>query len=263
MNQFYTSLAIFNKKYIPLRQQSYNQYKNIATLKSCLMSQKCPQCHNEIPNYAKYCPICGSALTNVSRIRHNIICLEAEWEFNDNGKNRFSLNTEPMLRWLQESIGCGYIFRRVLTPEDFFYYINQFVRHTKDIGNNYDIVYISSHGKESAISFESLDGESPGIIPFKDLVTHSNGFFKDKIVHFDCCETLKNGDAVLNFKNKSGAKLVSGYTTCVDAYKSAIADIAYFSELVSYKNVGIFKNKKNNFWRSYESLLDELGFEAY
>lgn len=36
---------------------------------------------------------------------HNIICLEAEWEYSEqNPKNRFSLNTLPMLNWLKEEI---------------------------------------------------------------------------------------------------------------------------------------------------------------
>ena len=34
---------------------------------------------------------------------HNIICLEAEWEYSEqNLKNRFSLNTLPMLNWLKK-----------------------------------------------------------------------------------------------------------------------------------------------------------------
>ena len=41
---------------------------------------------------------------------HNIICLEAEWEYSEqNPKNRFSLNTLPMLNWLKEAYDCEVI----------------------------------------------------------------------------------------------------------------------------------------------------------
>lgn len=41
---------------------------------------------------------------------HNIICLEAEWEYSEqNLKNRFSLNTLPMLNWLKEAYDCEVI----------------------------------------------------------------------------------------------------------------------------------------------------------
>ena len=43
---------------------------------------------------------------------HNIICLEAEWEYSEqNLKNRFSLNTLPMLNWLKEAYDCEVITR--------------------------------------------------------------------------------------------------------------------------------------------------------
>ena len=41
---------------------------------------------------------------------HNIICLEAEWEYSEqNPKNSFSLNTLPMLNWLKEAYDCEVI----------------------------------------------------------------------------------------------------------------------------------------------------------
>ena len=50
---------------------------------------------------------------------HNIICLEAEWEYSEqNLKNRFSLNTLPMLNWLKEAYDCEVIYRRFRTKSD-------------------------------------------------------------------------------------------------------------------------------------------------
>lgn len=43
--------------------------------------------------------------------------------------------------------------------------------------------------------------------------------------------------------------------------KSAIADLAYFNDLLHIKNVGIMLNEDiSKFWKTYRSLLDELKF---
>ena len=38
---------------------------------------------------------------------HNIICLEAEWEYRNAKSNKFSLNAEPLLNWLRKT-GLGH-----------------------------------------------------------------------------------------------------------------------------------------------------------
>lgn len=63
---------------------------------------------------------------------HNIICLEAEWEYSEqNLKNRFSLNTLPMLNWLKEAYDCEVIYRRFRTKSDLKYYLDYFRTHAK------------------------------------------------------------------------------------------------------------------------------------
>ena len=47
---------------------------------------------------------------------HNIICLEAEWEYRyDKRNNKFSLNTEPLLNWLRTFHGCDIVYRTFST----------------------------------------------------------------------------------------------------------------------------------------------------
>lgn len=47
----------------------------------------------------------------------NILCFEGEWLFNDDKKkNRLSLNTEPVLRMLQEERGCHEVGHRRCCP---------------------------------------------------------------------------------------------------------------------------------------------------
>lgn len=77
---------------------------------------------------------------------HNIICLEAEWEYSEqNPQNRFSLNTLPMLNWLKEVYDCEVIYRRFRTKSDLKYYLDYFRTHAKDDEdeedfNKYDII---------------------------------------------------------------------------------------------------------------------------
>ena len=81
---------------------------------------------------------------------HNIICLEAEWEYSEqNPKNRFSLNTLPMLNWLKEAYDCEVIYRRFRTKFDLKYYLDYFRAHAKgddeeEDFNKYDIILKSA-----------------------------------------------------------------------------------------------------------------------
>lgn len=64
---------------------------------------------------------------------HNIICLEAEWEYSErNPRNRFSLNTLPMLNWLREAYDCEVIYRKIRTKSDLKYYLDYFRTHEEE-----------------------------------------------------------------------------------------------------------------------------------
>ena len=88
---------------------------------------------------------------------HNIICLEAEWEYSEqNPKNRFSLNTLPMLNWLKEAYDCDVIYRRFRTKSDLKYYLEYFRTHAKgddeeEDFNKYDIIYFACHGEKKSL----------------------------------------------------------------------------------------------------------------
>lgn len=74
---------------------------------------------------------------------------------------------------------------------------------------------------------------------------------------------MANHNAVLNFKEKTGAKLVTGYTKSVDIMDSSIADTAILKELITSNKLGNIKNEDVSLFRKkYKSLLDTLGFEA-
>lgn len=190
---------------------------------------------------------------------HNIICLEAEWEYRYDKRNKFSLNTEPLLNWLRTFHGCDIVYRHILNKQDLQYYLDYFASHKREF-KKYDIIYIACHGWHHAISLEGEDGH----IDLSELKTMANGFFENRIIHFGSCKTLANLDEVKRFKEGCGAKLVSGYEISVDAMTSAIADAAFFNEIMYYQNIGIFKNEASSkFRKRYESLHKELKFCVY
>ena len=190
---------------------------------------------------------------------HNIICLEAEWEYRYDKRNKFSLNTEPLLNWLRTFHGCDIVYRHILNKQDLQYYLDYFASHKREF-KKYDIIYIACHGWHHAISLEGEDGH----IDLSELKTMANGFFENRIIHFSSCKTLANPDEARKFKEGCGARLVSGYEISVDAMTSAIADAAFFNEIMYYQNIGIFKNEATSkFWKRYESLLNDLRFSMY
>lgn len=85
--------------------------------------------------------------------------------------------------------------------------------------DKYDIIYFACHGRNHTISFE---GENDGI-DLMELAAMNKNFFSSKIVHFSSCRTLTNEKVALEFKKQTGAKLVTGYSSSVDAMRSAIA----------------------------------------
>ena len=190
---------------------------------------------------------------------HNIICLEAEWEYRYDKRNKFSLNTEPLLNWLRTFHGCDIVYRHILNKQDLQYYLDYLASHKREF-KKYDIIYIACHGWHHAISLEGEDGD----IDLSELKTMANGFFENRVIHFGSCKTLANPYEAIKFKEDCGARLVSGYEISVDAMTSAIADAAFFNEIMYYQNIGIFKNEASSkFRKRYESLHKELKFCVY
>ncbi|MDE5850283.1 MAG: hypothetical protein K2H38_09095 [Muribaculaceae bacterium] len=190
---------------------------------------------------------------------HNIICLEAEWLYNSGRKGeRFNLKTEPLLNWLKEFHQCDVIYRHILHKADLQHYLDYFKPSRRDF-KNHEIVYIACHGNEATIHLED------GYIDLDTLADMANGCFENRIVHFSSCRTLADPEVALRFKARTKARLVSGYTKNVDAMKSAIADMALFNDLMYITTkYGIICNaERSTFRKTYRSLLEELGFEAY
>ena len=98
---------------------------------------------------------------------------------------------------------------------------------------------------------------------YMDYFTTKRKFVKfDKydIIYFACHGRNHTISFALEFKKQTGAKLVTGYSSSVDAMRSAIADMAYFNELMHIKNVGVILNDTSKICKTYQTLLEELKF---
>ena len=190
---------------------------------------------------------------------HNIICLEAEWEYSErNPNNRFSLNTLPMLNWLKEAYDCEVIYRKIRTKSDLKYYLDYFRTHEEEEFEKFDIIYFACHGENKSLWIE---GQT---IPLTTISKWAKGFFEDKILHFGSCRTMSNKIDSKHFKKDCQALMVSGYQVSVDAMDSSIADIAIMNDLLSQEDIDIerYTDKESEFNLRYESLLDALHFHA-
>ena len=183
-----------------------------------------------------------------------IFCLETEWDFT-NKRMRDKASVQPMLNFLFQSENVEYVFRNVATREDLKYYLKQLNYKTY---NDYQIIYLAFHGRSQSIDIPSEPYEP---LLFSELIDISKGVFQDKVIHFGSCRTLYTSDRIIqDFKAKTGAKLVSGYTKSIDFIRSSIMDIAYFSELIPLKNFGTINKKMD---KLYGNLKKDLGFKIY
>lgn len=185
-------------------------------------------------------------------MKHGIICIETEWQVTKK-KNRLTLNSEPLLRYVSEMYQVPYIYRRVATRAEFSYYLKQFSKKEYEA---YDVFYFNFHGETQRIH---LEGEKDDLT-LDELAEMSNGLFENRYVHFSSCRTLLGSDVTLEqFKKGTGAKVVSGYTKSVDSDLSALLDLALFGEYFTHKQIPtIFGNLDKRF----QGLEKELGFKV-
>ena len=193
---------------------------------------------------------------------HDIICLETDWLYNDSEKeNRFDLKTDLLLNCLKDFHKVNIIHRTILHKAALEHYM-RYLKPSKTEFKNPKIVYISCHGEKGSIHFEDGDID---LDELADMANEAGGFFNGRIVHFSSCKTLADPEAAKNFKSITGARLVCGYTKKVDAMKSAIADMALFNHLmyITTKFGSLTNRERSTFYKTYGTLLDELGFKPY
>lgn len=185
----------------------------------------------------------------------NIICFETEWLYNhQETNNRFNLNSQPVLQWLKDFHNIDIIHRSILTRDDLKYYMKYFSDRRRF--KKYQLIYFSTHGQNHAIY---LEGEEEPRVDLQELALMNPYFFEDRIIHFSSCTTMKNKDAIIDFKNQTNAKKVSGYCRNIDPMDSAVLDMAYLNALQNF-TVKTLEKETSKFQKHYASLIDYLEF---
>ena len=190
-------------------------------------------------------------------MKKGIICLETEWEVTTK-RNRRDMDTNSMLRFLHEVHKIPFIYRTVATKEELSYYLKKF--NTVESHDKYSILYFSFHGEMHTIQLEG-GKRNEKAVSLSDLAEIGGSVFRDRLVHFSSCNTMLKSDSMINdFKEETGAKIVSGYTKEVDTMLSCIHDLSLFDTFLSYKQVPAIKRRMETV---YNGLSKELGFKIY
>lgn len=170
-------------------------------------------------------------------MKARIFCLEGEWE--NSLKKNYSVET--YLKYLHEAFGVRYIYRKVNSKESLFKYLD-ILNRQQSAYQEYSVIYLAFHGKTKTIY---LDTEE--FTTLDELAEKAGNAFKNKTVHFGSCRTLLASNSfVEDFRKKTGAKMVSGYSKTIDFFDSSLLDLAYLNAVV-----------KTNRKLDFENLLDK------
>lgn len=182
-------------------------------------------------------------------MKTGIICFETGQFRSYNTDNEFY--AQPLLQYLEQAWHIPYIYRQIVSIEDFEYYFKKIAQtHFQD---KYGIIYFSFHGDPSNIQLPTTNVSLNEIAEIAAKYKTFNG----RHIHFSSCETMKcDEDVIRRFKRVTKAETVSGYTTCVDSVQSSVNELAYFDQIFQYKTVGTIANHMQN----YQEILDKLGF---
>jgi Family of unknown function (DUF6642) len=177
---------------------------------------------------------------------NHIFAIEGEWE----NKLDNNLTIKSALTMLQEVSGIEYIFRKVNTVDSLLAYLQQSEAASY---KKYSFILIASHG-----SSKDIELSRDQIISLKELAKKCSGIFNNKVVHFSSCGVLQNKKSIHEFKEFTGARMVSGYSKSVDFLQSSLLDIALINSFYGNNSPVITYNHLN---RYYPELIELLGFK--
>ena len=178
----------------------------------------------------------------------HIFALEGEWKRSLAQQD----SVHAALQFLHQVKGVQFVFRKVATSSDLEYYLD---KATQKSYEKYKIIYLCFHGKPGKIYLHGKRNH----VTLDWLADSFKASFKDKIVHFGSCSTLRLDEVELRkFKRVTGAACVSGYTTEVDFIDSTLMDIAYFDRLQFRQRVGTVDKTLE---KHYPGMYNRLGFK--
>jgi hypothetical protein len=175
----------------------------------------------------------------------HICCLEGDWTEDLSVKQ----SIVSALDFLEVNSGIKYIHKNCVTREQLQHYI---LKYTLKKYEKYAVCYLAFHGDPNMIY---LGKEK---VYLEELEEMARGRFKNMIVHFGSCSTLKiQRNKILRFKEVTGALAVSGYTHDVAFLPSSIFDMLFFEMCQQYRNIYWIDKSMRKY---YGNLIKQLGF---
>lgn len=180
-----------------------------------------------------------------------ILALEAEWEHHISDRT----SVVSALQFLRDTADIPFWHRRIPTPEALYAYLERGLNEKQ-----FQILYFAMHGTDQRLEI----GGSDKVIYLETLCRKLEGRlgFKNIVVHFGACSFMNQSEKIFKkFKERTGAKIVSGYCEEIDFVDSMLLDMAYFNFL----NKGTkFSSIHSGFIQGIHSkLIQQLGFVAY
>jgi hypothetical protein len=181
------------------------------------------------------------------RLLDKIFCLEGEWT----ADIRSEESVRPLLQLLRRRGEIKYIYRQCGTKSEFAYYLRQ-KRYYRD----YRLVYLSFHGARGKLKISPEEE-----ITLAEIADLAKGAFKNKVVYFGSCRTLKGVDDQLKrFLKETGAAAVAGYTKEVGWVESSAFELLFLYWAAYYKRPAYLLRKLESRYPKYKKLM---GFKYY
>ncbi len=181
------------------------------------------------------------------RLLDKILCLEGEWS----ADIRSEESVKPLLQTLHWRGEIKYIYRRCGTKSEFAYYLRQ-----KKYYRDCQIVYLSFHGARGKLKISPEE-----VITLAEIADLAQGAFKNKLVYFGSCKTLKAVDEQLTeFLKRTGAAAVAGYTKDVGWVESSAFELLFLYWAAYYKKPAYLLRRLAS---RYARLQKLMGFKYY
>lgn len=178
-----------------------------------------------------------------------ILCAEALWDMDISQKRQSYRSALDIIR---SEAGCETAYFTFNTPEELNHIFEIFIK------KNYDVLYIASHMSDGDI----VSGfKSKYRISYSDLLEKYAKGLKNKVIHLAGCSSMSDSN-MSNFDyllEKTGAKIISGYTIDTFTTESACMDILYLTTLLQ-EGVGTVRD---TIYTRYGQLAEVSGFKLH
>jgi hypothetical protein len=180
--------------------------------------------------------------------KRGIFCLEGEWD-RDLRSRRSVL---PILVMLEAHGSTSHIHRDIGTRAELALYLEKFGQQRY---KHFGVLFLAFHGSRGHIVVEGKD------VSLEELAGMIGTSARGKVIYFGSCATLNvSSGRLAEFRRRTGAKFVAGYTRNVDMITTCAFEVALLDALGFYTRPGDAFNYLRT--KALRSTAKELGFQT-